>query len=176
MSRLERSCGRNSSRLRGITVTLLLVALAACSSTPRLAQTYESDAALARAVLEALSAKDGERLAAMALGKDEFEEIVWPTLPVSRREVGMPLEYVWQDTATKSRAYLAQTLAAYGGQRFELTRVEFHGATTEHDRYTVSRKTSLVVTDAHGRERTIRLFGSIIRQRGRSKVYSYILD
>lgn len=112
----------------------------------------------------------------MALSKDEFENLVWPTLPVSRPEVGMPMDYVWQDTATKSRAYLAQTLADYGGQRFDLLRVEFRGETTAHDGYMVSRKSHLVVKDAHGAERTIRLFGSIIRQEGRSKVYSYILD
>lgn len=123
-----------------------------------------------------MGSNDAAALAAMALTKDEFEQIVWPTLPVSRPEVGMPIEYVWQDTFRKSRAFLQQTLSEYGGQRFALVRVEFRGPTTEHKGYTVSRETELVVRDERGAERRIRLFGSIIRQEGRSKVYSYILD
>jgi len=131
---------------------------------------------VARAVLEALAARDEEALTRLALTKDEFEEIVWPTLRVSRPEVGMPLDYVWRDTYVKSRGYLARTLADYGGKRFTLVRLEFQGETTEHPGYSVSRKTRLVVKDEAGQERTIRVFGSMIRQAGKSKVYSYILD
>ena len=138
--------------------------------------TFESDEAAARAVLDALHAKDADRLAALALTREEFATIVWPTLPISRPEVGMPMDYVWQDTATKSGAYLAQTLADFGGRQFTLERVEFRGETTSAADYTVSRKTYLVVKDEGGEQKTIRVFGSIIRQDGRSKVYSYIQD
>lgn len=127
-------------------------------------------------MLAAVERRDGQALMAMAVTKEEFEDIIWPTLPVSRPEVGMPLSYVWQDTAKKSRGHLAQTLAAFGGQRFVLQRVEFGGETTEHGTYEVSRKAHLVVTDASGGARRLRLFGSRVRQDGRSKVYSYIID
>lgn len=113
---------------------------------------------------------------ALSVSRDEFEAIVWPTLPASRPEVGMPMEYVWQDTFTRSRTYLAQTLHEYGGERFELRGVRFAGETTSHGTYSVSRKAHLVVRDALGVERVVRFFGSIIRQNGRSKVYSYIVD
>ena len=155
----------------------LLVPLAGCSRAPAtLASTFDSDEAVARAVLDALAHKDADRLAGLALTKDEFESVVWPTLPVSRPEVRMPMDYLWQDTFTKSRLYLAQTLEEFGGRRYSLVRVEFQGDTTDHESYSVSRKTRLVVTDASGAEQTIRVFGSIIRQAGRSKVYSYIVD
>ncbi|MDH4065993.1 MAG: hypothetical protein OEW19_16460 [Acidobacteriota bacterium] len=127
-------------------------------------------------MLDAVARKDAEALTRLALTKDEFETIVWPTLPVSRPEVRMPMDYVWQDTFTKSRAYLGRTLADFGGERFSLVRIEFRGETTEHGTYSVSRKTHVIVKDDAGRERNIRLFGSIIRQGGRSKVYSYIVD
>jgi hypothetical protein len=55
-------------------------------------------------------------------------------------------------------------------------RIEFGGATTDHGPYTLSRKTHLVVRDESGAEMTVRLFGSMIRQRGSSKIYSYIID
>ncbi|MEZ5421078.1 MAG: hypothetical protein R2708_27590, partial [Vicinamibacterales bacterium] len=92
---------------------------------------------MARAVLAAIAGRDADQLARLALTRDEFEAVVWPTLPVSRPEVRMPIDYVWQDTFTKSRVYLAKTLEDLGGQRFSLVRVEFGGETTDHGTYTV---------------------------------------
>ena len=158
-------------------ICLAAAALAAgCGRPEPLADTFESDAAAVRAVLEAVSRNDGEALLRMAVSKDEFEDVVWPTLPVSRPEVGMPMDYVWQDTSTKSRGFLAETLQTYGGQRFELVGIEFRGETTNRAGYQISRKSRLRVRDASGQEQTVRLFGSMIRQNGRSKVYSYIID
>lgn len=150
--------------------------VAGCGTPPTLTNTFESDETAVRAVLDAVAANDAERLISLSLTKEEFETIVWPTLSVSRPEVGMPMDYVWQDTSSKSRAYLAKALDDYGGQRLNLAHVEFRGNTTEHEGYTVSRKTYLIVTDETGEQKTIRLFGSIIRQDGRSKIYSYIVD
>lgn len=160
----------------GLLLGLALVFSAACGRPHLLTATLDSDDAVARAVLAAVERHDREALLGMALTVDEFEHLVWPTLPVSRPEVGMPMAYVWNDTATKSRGFLAETLHTYGGQRFDLVGIEFRGETTYHDGYQVSRKAHLRVRDADGRERTIRVFGSIIRQNGRSKVYSYIID
>lgn len=155
---------------------LLLLAGSSCGSPPALTNTLESDESLARVVLDAVARNDAQTLLRVAVTKDEFEDIVWPTLPVSRPEVGMPMDYIWQDTFTKSRAYLAQTLGEFGGKRFELIEVEFHGETTASGTFTASRKTHLRVKDETGQPRTIRLFGSIIRQNRRSKVSSYIID
>ena len=157
-------------------VLLAILPVACASEPPPLEPTFDSDEALARVVLDLVEREDREALLHLSITKDEFEDIVWPTLPVSRPEVGMPLSYLWNDTFTKSRSYLAETLSKFGGQRFELVRVEFRGDTTEHETYSVSRKTHLVVRDESGEERTVRLFGSVIRQDGRSKVYSYIID
>ena len=164
---------------RALVRLVLFVALllpTACSKPTLLEPTFESDEALARAVLDALARKDGEGLLRLSVTREEFEELVWPTLPVSRPEVGMPIAYVWNDHSTKSRAHLAHTLATFGGQRFEVVRVEFGGGTTQHGTCTISREARLVVLDDEGREQTLRLFGSIIRQNGRSKIFSYIVD
>ncbi|MGE0043523.1 MAG: hypothetical protein AB7H88_09875 [Vicinamibacterales bacterium] len=157
-------------------VALGLLLAAACGAPPTLGHTLPSDEALARAVLDAVAANDREALMALSVSKDEFEDVVWPTLPASRPEVGMPADYVWRDTFDKSRAHLAQTLEAWGGTRFDLVRVEFLGDTTTNDVYTLSRKAVLVVRGPDGQERRLRLFGSVIRQGGGSKVYSYIVD
>ena len=174
-----RGGGRTAPRLVSMLIACLcLTSLLSvgCSEVPRLEDAFESDDALARAVLEGMARRDHPGLLALAVTKDEFEELVWPTLPVSRPEVDMPLDFVWQDTFTKSHAYLAQTLASVGGRRYELVRVEFDGPTTEHGTHEISRKSRLIVRDDGGQERMLRLFGSVIRQNGRSKVFSYITD
>lgn len=157
-------------------VALASLLAGACGAPAVLAHTSASDDDLARAVLAAVERRQVDELQRLAVTKEEFEGVVWPALPASRPEVGMPSGYVWQDTSAKSRAYLGRTLQEFGGQRFELVRVEFKGTTTEHGHYSISRKTHLVVRDATGRDSTIQLFGSVIRQNGRSKVYSYIVD
>jgi hypothetical protein len=162
--------------LARLVVLVALLLAAACSPPPRLNPAFESDEALARAVLDAVARKDADALLALSVTKDEFEDLVWPTLPVSRPDVGMPLGFVWQDNFSKSRYHLIQTLAQVGGRRYELDRIEFGGPTTDHGTHAVSRETRLVVRDDDGRQRTLRLFGSIIRQAGRSKVFSYIVD
>ncbi len=172
----SRGARRGASR-RLLSCCVAVALTAACSPAPSLQGTLESDEAVAQAVLAAVEANDRAALMALSVSKDEFEDLVWPTLPASRPEVGMPVSYVWQDTVTKSRAGLAQTLERYGGRRFELVRVETGGDTTDHGSFTISRKTYLVAKDEEGHERTLRLFGSMIRgQDGRSKVYSYIVD
>lgn len=175
-----RACPGGWRHLSGKTLALVGIAacltLGACGSPPALTDTQPSDQAVARAVLDAVAREDRDALMRLALTKEEFDEVVWPTLPASRPEVGMPRDYLWQDTFSKSRAYLATTLNELGSRRFELLRVEFEGPTTDNGVYSLSRKTRLVVRDSAGRESTIRVFGSIIRQHGRSKVYSYIVD
>lgn len=156
-------------------MVIALLALG-CSQPLTLANTFESDHALARAVLEGFARGDRDALLRLGVMKAEFEQLVWPTLPVSRPEVRMPLDYVWQDTFTKSRAHLARTLSQFGGRQYRLVRVEFRGKSTEHGTHSISRQTRLIVKDDAGRDQTIGLFGSIIRQNGRSKVFSYIVD
>lgn len=176
MASRRRALTRVPAAAAVVLVLVLTLLSAACGRPHPLAGTFDSDEAAARAVLAAVERNDREALLGMALSADEFEHLVWPTLPVSRPEVGMPMAYVWNDTTTKSRGFVAETLHTYGGQRFDLVGIEFRGETTYHDGYQVSRKAHLRVRDADGQERTIRVFGSIIRQNGRSKVYSYIID
>lgn len=169
-----RAAGRRA--VRAVVLLPLFALLGGCTGRATLTRTFESDEALGRAVLEAMARRDAEALLGWAVTKEEFEDLVWPTLRVSRPEVGMPVEFVWRDQLTKNRAYLESTLRRYGGEHFELVRVEFDGATTDQGTHAISRTTRLIVRDAEGRERGVRLFGSIIRQQGRSKVFSYIVD
>ena len=154
----------------------MVLLLAGACTQPALDSGFESDEALVQAVLDGLHRRDAAGLLDLAVTREEFEDLVWPTLQVGRPEVGMPLDYVWDDTFSKSRRHLIQTVAAHGGRRYRLERVEFGGPVTHHGTHAIARETQLVVRDEDGQQRTLRLFGSIIRQDGRSKVFSYIVD
>ncbi len=157
---------------------LALTVASACSgAAPPLHTTHESPDALARAVLDALAARDEGRLRDLALNEQEFRDHVWPALPASRPERNLPFDYVWGDLQQKSANQLTQTLAQFGGRQYELVRVEFTGATTQYDAFAVHRDSRLVVRDASGVEHQLRIFGSALETRdGRVKVFSYVVD
>lgn len=143
---------------------------------PPLANTRSSPALLARTVLAALAARDEATLRAVALSEQEFRGHVWPELPAARPERNLSFGYVWSDLRQKSDARLRQTLARHGGQRYELLRLTYGGATTRYGTCTVHRETTLVVRDAAGDEQAIRAYGSTLEQAGAFKVFSYVVD
>jgi hypothetical protein len=138
--------------------------------------TYASPAAMAEALLEAWARRDVPALRAMALTPDEFQAHVWPRLPVSRPDRGMPLDYVWQDLDAKSRASLQQALRRPLPPHAGLARVAFDGETTSYGTFLVHRKSRLVLRDRAGAETSVRLFGSLLEVDGRYKIFSYVVD
>jgi hypothetical protein len=97
-------------------------------------------------------------------------------LPAARPERNLPLSFVWGDLHQKSENQLAVTLAQFGGQRLTLVGVAFTGETTRYRSYAVHRDSRVTVRDATGAERPIRVFGAVIQQRDRFKVFSYVVD
>lgn len=157
---------------------LALTAIAACASDARtpLSRTFDSPERAAGAVLGGIAARNPDVLLDLALDEHEFRRVVWPELPSSRPEVGLPVEYAWGRLHRNSRAQLSLTLAEHGGRRYELVAVHYRGGTTRYSTYAVHRDTELVVRDSSGTVRTVRLFGSLIERNGRWKVFSYVVD
>jgi hypothetical protein len=181
--------GRRRGRLRSfVTKATVLLAVALIGSVALasrgswrtapspLLNTFHSPHAVAEAVLSSVQTGNLESLEALTLAEPEFRRYVWPELPVSRREANTPFEFVWGTLHRNSEAHLQQTLARFRGQRLALKRVEFQGASTRYRNVTVHRDTRLVVDTADGTERVVRLFGSMIEQDGRWKVFSYVVD
>jgi hypothetical protein len=164
-----------------VRVTVAVIALAVLSGCAReiprspLGHTFESPEEAAQAVLDALATRDLPGLERLALTEQEFREHVWPELPASRPERNMPFDYVWGQSIQRSRDFLRQTFATHEGQRFELLAVEFDGETTDYPSFSVSRRTALVVRNGDGEEERLRLFGSLLRQGDRYKIYSYVI-
>jgi hypothetical protein len=158
-----------------LAIAVSLLATAACSSAPPLANSHPSAEALATAVLAALAAKDLPALEALALDDREFRNHVWPELPAARPERNLPYSYVWGELNQKSRIALSEVLAGHGGMHDQLHKVTFAGA-TRYPSYTVHREATLHITDASGEQREIRVCGSMLEKDGVWKVFSYVVD
>jgi hypothetical protein len=155
---------------------LLLMTAAACSGPYPLAQTQQSAEGVAREVLAAISRRDETRLRALALDEREFERRVWPGLPAARPERNVPWSYVWMDLRQKSDTMLARAISNHSGKAYELERVTFEGAMTDHGTYVIHREAIVWVRDAAGEQQRLRLMGSLIDAGGRWKVFSYVVD
>jgi hypothetical protein len=153
------------------------VASEATDLEPTLSSTFESPEALARAVLEAFATQDVETLKGLPLSKEEFRLYVWPMLPASNPERGVPFEYAWGDLSQKSRSAVASSYARYKGRKLELLSLTFQDGETDYGELKVHRKSELRVRDAgSGEELRLELFGSILEWKGKYKLFSYVTD
>ena len=188
--RVDRLCSELSSMGSGFGRRAVAMAAAAaclacgagCGAPPRaddpspLQWTFESPEQVAEAVLDALAARDVERLEALALSEIEFRTVVWPELPSSRPERGLPFEYAWGDLHQKSNNELRRLIAREAGRRYDLLAVEFDGESTTYETYAVHRDSRLVVRGEDGADEQVRLFGSILERSGAYKLFSYVVD
>ena len=155
---------------------LCALALSACGAPPPLANAEPSSEALAAAVLEALAVPDPDRLAALALDGQEFRDVVWPALPASRPERGVPVSYAWADLRQKSANALRRLVARWGGRRLTLLGIAYDGETTDYGAFRVHRETRLRVRDETGREIDVHFYGSTLVRGGEHKVFSFVVD
>ena len=144
--------------------------------SPPLHRTFSSPEALSDAMLTALAAQDADELESLALSEIEFRTAVWPDLPSSRPERGVPFDYAWGDLHQKSRNALRRLMARHGGERFQLVAVRFTGETTPYRTYQVHRETVLDLRDEEGNDLALALFGSILERGGEFKIFSYVVD
>jgi hypothetical protein len=161
-----------------LAAALALVLSGGCAGEPSLSLegAAPSPEALAREVPEAVAARDRRFLASLAVNGQEFRQAVWPELPSSRPERGLPVHYVWNDLRQKSGNSLSRMLNEYGGRRFTLTGVRYDGETTDYGTLRVHRKTRLTVREDTGKTLELRLYGSTMARNGEYKVFSYVVD
>lgn len=144
---------------------------------PVLSQTFSSPEAIARAVLEGIAKEDVEALEQLPLSKDEFRLYVWPKLPSSRPERGVPFEFAWADLHQKSTGSIAQNFRRFKGRKLELLEMKFQNETTDYGTFKVHRDARVRVRDAAtGQEGWLDLFGSVMEWQGKYKLFSYVTD
>lgn len=174
----ERLTRGGRQAIPGFFVLLVFVVASACdrgTALVPLTPSYDSKDAAAQAVLDALWTRDAAQLSRLVVSQSEFLKHIWPALPASRPDVGMPADRAWADQAQKNHGFSTQLMDEHGGRRYELVAVSFEGAGVEYDGFTVHPKTRLDVRDA-GVVREVRLFGSMIESGGRWKIYSFVVD
>jgi hypothetical protein len=175
---IERLTRGGRRAIPGLFLLSLLVGAAACGRGDGpipLNPGYESKDAAVTAFLQALAARDRDTLAAQVVSQSEFLKHIWPALPASRPDVGMPPERAWADQAQRNANFLAQTMGEHGGKRYELVAASFDGPSTTYGGFTIHPKTTLDIRDEFG-VREVRLFGSMIESGGRWKIYSFVVD
>jgi hypothetical protein len=173
------TCGLRVAAAAALAAAVVVVAPLACHGSglrEPLEGLLASPEAVAEAVIERLARRDLAGLRALALTEAEFKGRVWPELPASRPQRNLTADYVWNDFAQKSDRHLRPIVARRGGERWTLQGVRFNGATTDYQSFRVRRKTVLEVENADGARETVRLFGSLLQQGGRFKVFSYVID
>jgi hypothetical protein len=113
----------------------------------------------------------------LAVTRGEFEALVWPRQPAARPERNIPVDYAWRSLATRSRHQLRSRLGEWSrGPHATVVDVTFAGESTDYGTYRVHRRSVVTLRDAEGRLATTRLFGSVIEQGGRYRVFSYVVD
>ena len=155
----------------------ILTFAAGCGRSPALDWGLESPQAVAEAVVAALDARDVRALERLSVNEQEFRELVWPRQPAARPERNIPWDYAWRSLAGRSRHQLRGRLSEWAsGQRFTVVALKFAGETTDYGDYRVHRRSVVTLRDVAGRLETVRVFGSIIEQGGRYRVFSYVVD
>lgn len=137
---------------------------------------FDSPEEAARQALEFVAQGDAESLSQLSLGEADFQEAVYPRLPASRPERNTSAAFLWGMLHQRSRNALAFTLNRHRGQRYELIAVDFVGETTDYGPFQVHRETVLTVETPDGERGTLRLFGSMLEQDGRYKIFSFVTD
>lgn len=176
-------------RMRGRFIWIVAAALftAACGSadaarseserfSARLVNTSGSIDQAAARFLEALALADARRIRSLALTREEFDAVVWPALPGSEPGSGLTPDFVWGMYAPRNTSALRRLLARHGGRRYELEAVEFTAPVRDYGSYRIHPESRLAVRGPSGEATTLRLFGSVIEQDGRFKIYGFVTD
>jgi hypothetical protein len=167
-----------AAALGGLLLASGAIPLTGCRQQPiAFEHTLESPEAVARAVLKGLNSRDLAGLQELAITKHEFRKFVWPKLPAARPGRNIPWDYVWNDLSSKSSMQLQARIHEWqpSGDG-TVVKVEFTGETTDYETFRVRRKSAVTIRTPDGHETRHRLFGSIVEQGGRYKVFSYVAD
>jgi hypothetical protein len=130
---------------------------------------------LARALLTALALRDSDKVKALRLTREEFCRYIFPELPSSKLP-NVTCDFVWDQATMKSLGGFVKMWPRHEGKRYELISIRFKDGTDSYPTYKVHKETHLLVRDETGREREMRLFGSMLEMDGQFKLFSFVID
>ena len=128
--------------------------------------------ALVRAFVSALAARDTARLGRLALDRDEFAYLYYPTTPQGRPPYDLAPDLMWFTLQTGSDKGLGRALEANGGRSLRLASYHCDPMPSREGENLVWGP-CVVRYRVDGRLREARLFGLILERQGRFKFVSY---
>ena len=140
--------------------------------------TFDSHQELFDALEVAIAADDVEVLRALAVCREEFRDLVWPTLAIANNpKSNFTWEFVWRQHELRHESSLRRITTDFGGQGLDIVDVQAHGKTTDHGSFHIHRENYVEVVRPDGSREELRLFGSLLEtDDGRYKIYSFIND
>jgi hypothetical protein len=140
--------------------------------------TFTEREELYEALEAAIASGDIEVMRGMAVSREEFRDLVWPTLPIaSKPKSNFTWEFVWSQHEMRHESSLRRIATDFGGQDLEIEGVTARGKTTDHGQFLIHRENYVEVVRPDGTRDELRLFGSLLEtDDGRVKIYSFIND
>ena len=152
------------------------------SATIEKVQTFSGTFASREELFDALEAAIGsgdlDVMRALAVSREEFRDLVWPTLPIANRpKSNFTWDFVWYQHELRHESSLLRTAMDFSGQSLEIVGIQARGKTTDHGAFHIYRENCVEVVRPDGTREELRLFGSLLETGdGRYKIYSFIND
>ena len=165
--------------LRTLTVAVVvLLSTAGCGELSSelapdspLVEARTSPEMLAEAALAALAARDDSALAALMITREEYETLLWPSMPDKEH---MPFAFVWSVTGPRSRSARRNAVSDYGGAPLELVRVELSDDVEAYEAFTLHRTARMRVRNTEtGQEGLIPLMDALVEMGGGWKFMNF---
>lgn len=137
------------------------------------APTFASLQEMTEELLDALAERDETRLRELSITRAEFDTIIWPANPNSQPPSRLTADFAWEMYRPRYERGLRWLLEAHGGIRYALKEVRFLGETEDFGDFAVHHKSLLVLDTPSGETVRARLFGAVVEQQGRFKIYGY---
>jgi hypothetical protein len=149
----------------------------ACSDIAQdspLANARTSPEALAEAALRAMAEGDEDALAALMVTREEYETLLWPSLPDKDY---VPFEFVWSLTGPRSRKARRVVMGDFQGVPLELVKVELGEEVEAYEGFSLFQEARMTVrrTDTGG-EGPIPLMDVVVEMDGAWKFLNFADD
>ena len=124
-----------------VSLTLATLAFAGCAERP-MHGAFRSPQELVEAALEAVASQDGEALRGMLVSRQEYESLLWPSMP---DEAYTPFSFFWGMKEANTRKGLRQLENRYGGVELELLSISFFNEPESYDGFSLHDDVDVMV-------------------------------
>lgn len=157
-------------------VALVSLFVTSCGKEPTLLTGGGSSAEqLVQMALDRLAVPDEAGMDSLTITRFEHDSLLIPEMPIGKAPKEMTdinMAYVMMRRTNMKG--LRRAVADYGGNRFEVVKVEFPKQLETYGPFTVYRETVATVRDSTGAEFILPIFGSIVAAQGKFKLAAYI--